>query len=324
MDNATYYAHTRGTTTQKPKKCAIIQKDGGYNKVVLPDSGRVWRCINRDMIFNEQNRHDTFLIKRTNYNYFTRYDETDRLNCIDEPYVYSDAEIKLLFAIDPYGVAAYVERYADYQGGLKETLDYKDRIFKLLFNREPSYFARMADGKTWYKTTDKSHLTAVQSESECVFGMHAIWDWYTQKELIEAIGTMIQIVLNVIYAAPSVATYLTNHLTANKIAKVFSFTASFIGSGFISALGDSFVDDMLDMDSFNETAFENTSLNWAYQMVSLYSSIMELAHDFDMGANYYKQIFNYCVHTLDYDIYVELKDGCQYHLSDISELLTGN
>lgn len=30
-----------------------IQKDGAFNKVVFQNSGKVWRCINRDMIFND-------------------------------------------------------------------------------------------------------------------------------------------------------------------------------------------------------------------------------------------------------------------------------
>ena len=29
-----------------------IQKDGAFNKVVFQNSGKVWRCINRDMIFS--------------------------------------------------------------------------------------------------------------------------------------------------------------------------------------------------------------------------------------------------------------------------------
>ena len=68
---------------------------------------------------------------------------------------YTDDEIKLLYAIDPYGVAKYVQEYADslteddcpiiyrtgnwIQDSLRATLNYKDSIFEVLYNRKPMY-----------------------------------------------------------------------------------------------------------------------------------------------------------------------------------------
>ena len=101
---------------------------------------------------------------------------------------------------------------------------------------------------------------------------------------------------------------------AKTIAKIFSFTASSIGSGFISASADEFV----------EKAFEETSLSWAYDIVSLYSSLNELVSDFDIGGNYYQQVFENCANNLNYNIYVELQDGQKYQLTEISGLIANN
>ena len=294
-----------------------IQKDGNFNKVVFNKSGKVWRCINNDMIFDENNRNNTFLIRRSNHNFFTYYNENDPFMSNTTPKEYTDDEIKLLYAIDPYGVAHYVQRYASeqfYDNELEGVLGYKDRIFRLLFNREPKYFARTIDGLTWYETTDKSNLSAVQSESESVFGMHPIWDDYTLLQIIEAAATMVDIALTIAFTAPKVVAYLKAHKNAKTIAKIFSFTASSIGSGFISASADEFV----------EKAFEETSLSWAYDIVSLYSSLNELVSDFDIGGNYYQQVFENCANNLNYNIYVELQDGQKYQLTEISGLIANN
>ena len=294
-----------------------IQKDGNFNKVVFNKSGKVWRCINNDMIFDENNRNNTFLIRRSNHNFFTYYNENDPFMSNTTPKEYTDDEIKLLYAIDPYGVAHYVQRYASeqfYDNELEGVLGYKDRIFRLLFNREPKYFARTIDGLTWYETTDKSNLSAVQSESESVFGMHPIWDDYTLLQIIEAAATMVDIALTIAFTAPKVVAYLKAHKNAKTIAKIFSFTASSIGSGFISASADEFV----------EKAFEETSLSWAYDIVSLYSSLNELVSDFDIGENYYQQVFENCANNLNYNIYVELQDGQKYQLTEISGLMANN
>jgi hypothetical protein len=114
-----------------------IKKDGAFNKVVFNKSGKVWRCINQDMIFSDVPLTSP-LFDRSNLNF---YGSTEYNNNI---ITYTDEEIKLLYAIDPYGVADYVQRYASeqfYVNELEGVLGYKDRIFRLLFNREPKYFA---------------------------------------------------------------------------------------------------------------------------------------------------------------------------------------
>lgn len=143
-----------------------IKKDGAFNKVVFNKTGKVWRCINRNMIFDEENMNNTFLIQRSNHNFFTYYNENDPPLSNTTPKEYTDEEIKLLYAIDPHGVAHYIQRFAaEIDGDLEDIVQYKDRIFRLLFNREPKYFARTIDG-VWYRVDTYEEINDVLSESE--------------------------------------------------------------------------------------------------------------------------------------------------------------
>lgn len=65
-------------------------------------------------------------------------------------------EIKLLFAIDPYGVCDYINRVGAEKENREERVNYKDDKFRLLFNREPQYFARNSNGEWGLKTGDGS------------------------------------------------------------------------------------------------------------------------------------------------------------------------
>ena len=109
---------------------------------------------------------------------------------------YTDDEIKLLYAIDPYGVADYIQRYAsDLDGGLEKTVEYKDEKFRLLFNREPKYFARTIEG-VWYEVDDYEEINDVLSESEAYFGMHPIYDLHTFFEILGDCSSILNIVFS--------------------------------------------------------------------------------------------------------------------------------
>ena len=296
-----------------------IQKDGAFNKVVFNSSGKVWKCVNCDTIYDDQYIGDCLEVRRAKYNFLTHYNEDDDTSNNTNPKVYTDDEIKLLYAIVPYGVADYVQRYADVEfykkNGLESLLAYKDRIFKLLFRRDPKYFARTFDG-VWNETTDKSNLSAVQSESETIFGMHIIWDAHTVLEVIEAAATMVSIALTIIGANTVVNTLLggviKSEKTKNIIAKIFSFTANTIGSGFLSATSD----------ALSEGIIENTALSLPLEIISMFSSLQEVCSDFDFNNNYYQPIMEYCVTELNYDINLEFESGENCSLKDIRNALS--
>lgn len=292
----------------------IIQKDGNSNKVVFESSGKVWYCINHDTIFDEQYMHDDELDRRSSYNFYAYYDETTPF--FDKTRkVFSDDEIRLLYAIDPYGVANYVLRNAKYKdnegGGKAARLGEKDRVFRILFNREPKYFTRTSEGE-WYETTDKNNPYTVQSESESIFGMSPIWDDFTTYTIIDIAMLAVTTAIGGVFNLPKVADFLEAHETFNNIAKVFSFALDVCNSNLLSVIGSNFVDE----------AFEETSLDWAYKIVSSYSSLTEVVVNLNSCFNYHPQIIDCCANDLYYNVLVELKNGQRYQLNDISELMT--
>ena len=60
-----------------------IKRDGDYNKVVFEHSGKVWRCINQDMVFSDDYLYNKTLSERSNYNFFTYYCKGDEINIIE-------------------------------------------------------------------------------------------------------------------------------------------------------------------------------------------------------------------------------------------------
>lgn len=174
------------------------------------------------MIFDEENMNNTFLIQRSNHNFFTYYNENDPLMSNTTPKEYTDDEIKLLYAIDPYGVAYYIQRYvAELEISLENKVKYKDRIFRMLFDREPKYFARTIDGM-WYEVNGYEEINDVLSESEIYFGMHPIYDWHTFFEILGVCSSILNLV------------FMTNFFTSTVAGTIISKT---IKTGMLIASG---------------------------------------------------------------------------------------
>ena len=73
---------------------------------------------------------------------------------------YTDDEIKVLYALDPYGVADYVLRYSEYLAQTDSENDTiekrviaamleKDRCFKVIFGQDAKHYKRESNGR-WY------------------------------------------------------------------------------------------------------------------------------------------------------------------------------
>lgn len=287
-----------------------IKKDGAFNKVVFNKTGKVWRCINKDMIFDEDNMNNTFLIQRSNHNFFTYYNGSDPLLSNTTPKEYTDEEIKLLYAIDPHGVSVYIQRFAaEIYGDLEDIVQYKDRIFRLLFNREPKYFARTIDG-VWYRVDTYEEINDVLSESEAYFGMHPIYDWHTFFEILGVCSS----VLNVVF--------LTNFFTATVagvIIKRVITTGLLVASGIESVLRNEFA-NYTPGDAF-EAAIENTLPDWAAAYVSLYESMDDLADAMTLNLNYNREIIDYCACHTGYSVLFEMKNGRTYNLKDVCDMI---
>ncbi len=290
-----------------------ITKDGDFNKVVFHSSGKEWRCINQDMIYVQDNEFDSVLNPRFQYNFFRKINESGTLVLDNRTRYYTDAEIKLLYAIDPHGVAKYVQRFAETLDGRTAGKEYKDSIFRLLFNRNPRYFARTEEG-VWFETTNNSNLLAVQSESECIFGMQILWDDYAMQELRELSYSIFSLAFDLLVYIPWVNTIVDTNNVIDIMYKLVGYCISAGTDGIGSAT----------LSELTEEAFENTSFKWLYNAVSVYTSIYDIVSDFDTGENYYPQLLDYCVNDLPFHIYVELKNGQKWKLDDIKELMSSN
>lgn len=281
-----------------------IQKDGVFNKVVFQKSGKVWHCINYDMIHDENNKTDVILLRRGNLNYYGSADTN--INIV----TYTDDEIKLLYAIDPYGVADYIQRYAsDLDGGLEKTVEYKDEKFRLLFNREPKYFARTIEG-VWYEVDDYEEINDVLSESEAYFGMHPIYDLHTFFEILGVCSSILNMV------------FLTNFFTSTVAGVIISKTVKtglLVASGMESILRREFGSYVAG--NIFEKAVEKTSLEWALSFVSLYDSLDDLADAMNLDLNYNKQIIDYCACQTGYNVLFELKNGTVHNLHNVCGML---
>ena len=282
-----------------------IKKDGLFNKVVFSKSGKVWRCINYDMIYNEDNSNNSILIQRSNHNFYTYYDENDMLNSNTTPKEYTNDEIKLLYAIDPYGVADYVRRYAEKEYiGLRASLQYKDGVFKLLFNKEPRYFVQLPNGK-WDVTENKSDINNVISESESYFGMHQSYDFL--RVLVNAIDFATAVLCTII---PNDATDTIIEVggTLLKVGILYHNEEYQMAFEEVVSLAGNLLPDT--KEKLIESVFD---------VLSVFTSFNELIESLETKPRYYCDILDYCINKVDYNVILELENGEKMKLKDIKE-----
>lgn len=319
-----------------PREKVIVEKDSNkdYSRIIF-NNGKVWNCINRDII-NDYNLNMSDLFSQRFYEntYQERYveEETGRVYYYKPMKEYTEDEIKLIYTIDPHGLSAYVKEYASQlfkdgtsvQDSLKRMLNYKDEVFFCLFKRHPKYYKRNIDS-TWYQTTDMSDLKEVLSESEFLFGQHVIYDIVTLKEFINVV---IDIFSMAICPYLKTLTFLSN---IEKLIKYYSLLSSVAESvlnqdfnGFIYAIATGTIEEsMLDDDFVTPTEYKtkNYTLGWVDKLLSLGSNLKALADTFKNGPNFYKEIFTHCDNDLNYHIMIRTTDDKLVSISDIKNLI---
>lgn len=266
----------------------LVKNDAGedqYDTVYFTKTEKTWKCINRDMVFDDDNIGRNSLNERANHNFFIDYKNEQSTSTIRN---YTDDEMRLLYAIDPYGVAMYVYTYANtiYSGNLPQMVAYKDRIFYMLFGRQPRHYRRTDDGKSWYETTDLSDTRAVMSESEGIFGMHLIWDDYSTEQLKEIARSFVE---KLIFDAVDI---VINKLPHNAWMKLTVLMLKSRKGGLLTNVAGEFI----------SAAFEGTDLEFIYEIVTKYKSIYDFVNTFNIGGSYYPQIFDYYINKSDYEI----------------------
>lgn len=305
LDDGGHKHRSECKITVAQTKKVFIEKDGNFSKVTFSDTNKVWKCIHKDTILDPEydgSRYGAQMYEeRANFNLI----EPQGDEIIITYKTYTDDEIKLLYAIDPHGVARYVRDYALYAlGGDTAGIAHKDHIFTLLFNRKPETYSRSPGGQ-WLLTEDRGNYFTYLSESEICFGAHILLDLKTMLAVMTAIGHLLLCGLSFFGCKP-----------IQYVHKIASMVLSF-GEGFVKQEFDakgSLVDKML----------EETNEKWAYDMVTTYSTVL---NDIDYIAeqfvdaknlpNYNIEIMEYPSNKTKYAVYFKGKNGQTLKINDL-------
>lgn len=301
-----YYAYTAGGTSENtpaPYRTEVrIQKDRttGMTTVYFVVTGKTWYCIETDLINGDSQspEYEAWNI-RSNYNYFSHYYlGIEDIDVDPTPKEYTDNELKLLYAINPYGVAAYVNRYSSTFRNLTDALNYKDRIFRVLFNRKPRYFKRYTPDD-WTQVSSVTDRTNVVSEAETLFGMHILYDEFTLFDIAAAVINIASCIFP-------------------KFGTIVSITKIFFS---ILIKDEQTVMNEISSLSFGQTTDDLLAshvINW-YNVLTSYGGIIDLISALNTDFNYYLKPLEYCANNDNYIVYIKFHNGDKYRVEEISE-----
>ena len=265
-----------------------IEKDGNYNKVVF-ENGKVWKCINCDMVYDQENAFNEELTQRR------LFDLHDDLVNYTTYRTYTDNELKFLYTVDPCGVAKYVEMYAMQYDDLEDKLAYKDSVFYMLFGRNPQYYARNKDGE-WEPTTDKSNLIKVVSEAETLFGMHNVYDGITWKAIIN-------LVLDLFFLG------FATKLDSIK-DRITTSVLNFFG-----------IDTKNNFYSQFKSSYIGMTWDWLNTLVSFYENIKDIVDAMVVSDNFYPKFIEYYSSNDVYRVFLKLKNDETVEAVDLKNAL---
>ena len=300
--------HTDSRTITAWIDTVIIKKDGVYTKVIFQSTGKEWHGVHNDMLFNETNAGYEVLRERIRYNFFNYYNEdlTDNAQDVRPENIkqYTDDELRLLYAIDPYGVASYVSQYslAKHYNTVEE-LRYKDHMFYVLFGREPNYYHHL--GEHWYEI-DKDDPEAELSESQAIFGGGGVTNEFPLDEFLAFIIGVACLAFSPHFAVLA------------KIVGVYNFVKSTVkvlitDEGTVKGELASYATDYA-----LEEAFDKVDLGWAYNLVSLFGDLGDIVESVVVDTSgFYGQAINYCAYKSNYIIYAQLENA---HLCKIDDI----
>lgn len=327
VDNGTITAKSVGTTT-----ITAVTEDGSYIasytlRVVLDEvtlkydegttlvtfntSGKQWKCLNEDMIFNDENSTKSYLIERANFNWYVNPNPNE-MGLIESAYkTYSNDQLKLLYRIDPFGLSYYVEQYAaENYSDLLERIEYKDKIFKLIFGKDPLYFRRK-NLQEWEVTTNGSNPSEFISESESIFGMHPIYDHITKAQLKALALDVIAFGISLYFSNIPVGISILYNSIFNIQKNYYLYS---VNLDMVNIL-----DSIIPSEAFS--AFEKTDPLWCGSIVSAYGSLYNiLTTKISTYPNFTKNIISYCNDYLPYNMNFELLNGETVTLQGIYDI----
>ena len=317
--------------TVDDREQVTIARDGDFNKIIFHTSGKEWLCLNYDMINDPENRasnpyDETYkLLKgRLNANTYATIINWDGLIYLQDPKSYTDQEKKLLYMIDPHGFAAYVQKYGAeiYSGDLAGLVNFKDSVFKTLFNQSPKYFARDNTGE-WYDATAKKNQLSISkmlSESELLFGIHPVYDWVFGLQCIDVALKILALPVAFCELA-----YISVPAACVELLKYMNLSFT-LGRSLIEEDYKKYIETVIKelngmFDDDTDTKSANFSMEWAKALFELGNSFEDLADILADRPTFYKEIFDYCATNPNYRILFEYNDGTIEDVSDISNKL---
>ncbi len=293
----------------------IVKRDGVYNKICFENSQKVWHCMNCDMVFNADNRSNHELRMRLYKNTYEIVEEWDDSFYLEAPKQYSNEELKLIYMIDPYGLANYVNEYAktlppdgtDIWNDVRAMVKYKDEIFKLLYGHAPKYFQRSAINR-WCITSNRT-LSHVISESEQIFGMHQIYDDFAQISLVSLLWGVIQT-----FGGDTLDEY---DVDVERIDRSITYMHKCIYMEEIinyEEIASKIIDTTVDVMA------DTINISWFFTYFSLLEGLNEVYAAFADKPKQ-KLILERCTYNLNYRIVAELKYGEEVNISDINVII---
>ena len=297
------------------KRKFLIRRDGGSNEVVLnygdanSDNERIWKCVNYDTIFHDysdpiSNVEMEPYMQRSSFN--TYEIAGNPASAIRE---YTDDELRALYIIDPYGVAQYVNTCATRKGD--GDIAYKDRIFKVLFGRNPNYFKR-ENSESWiripYTEKDRYDIQTILSESETLFGYHVLYDKISILNLISFGISLLSDLIGMVIGAGSFNLQIKEQLKFYLL----------MFSGIWTTLEDGIFDGIFDISL--QKIFEKTKMDWALDLVNIIGDFGDFVDSINISADFdfNRDICSYCVQGLNHDIYFQLKnEETPYSMNDV-------
>lgn len=283
-------------------KKVIIAKDGKQNKVIFKGTGKVWHCMNCEMILNA-----TAMEQRPTLRF------RSNLNCYDDPYrelvfkEYTDQELTLLFLIDPLGVANYIARYGGYlfsKSGLAGTLDCKEHMFKVLFERKPRYFYNI-EKDIWVEAESIDDRRKFISEAEIFFGIHlndSVHPDNAYNSIIEIIKTA--------YGDTILGDYPNNLYITNIIrAAIYE-----IVTGIKVLKNDTLIPEPRE---FTLDSLIGTNIAWSEHWVLNFNCAKCIAKDSIKKLNFYVELLDFIVNKSGYDVAIRTANSNTISLEKI-------
>ncbi|MBR2019361.1 MAG: Ig domain-containing protein [Clostridia bacterium] len=307
------------TVLDDNREKVTVKRDGDFNKIYFESSGKTWYCVNCDMI-NDNLGNQTLWDRMVNNIFEGGYLNKD-LQVYGPLKTYSDDELKLLFIMDPYGMARYIQEYASRKyTEIEDIVEYKDQIFVMLFNKQPRFFSRTNNGQ-WYEPASKPSVEQYLSESELLFGAHTLWDGAMAFEIISVLLDIMSSAL-LFPALAGVPYTKATRTVVNFFGLVFSVGEDEIESDFSNYIsnfvaGNAATSNESEQISVNQHKINNYSLTWSYDLFHSSNSLGELADFIGNKPHFYNEIFDFCANNSKYRIYIQLNNGDSYFIADL-------